>query len=200
MGRSSIGWTDETWNPVTGCSRVSPGCQNCYAETLSLRYGWSKKPWTNQNAAENVVLHPKRLDQPLRWRKPRMVFVNSMSDVFHEQITTMFLDKMFAVMALSQIHTFQVLTKRQVAMAAYLVMGQFELEAPKLWGAFVVDSHRPMGRLGGWNYYLDGNKVKRHPGPGLLSHSALHGGLFKYWTLSKSCLLRWTGLEKKGPR
>ena len=55
---SNIGWTDETWNPTTGCSRVSPGCEHCYAEALSLRYGWSKKPWTYQNRVENVLLHP----------------------------------------------------------------------------------------------------------------------------------------------
>ena len=109
---SNIGWTDETWNPTTGCSRVSPGCEHCYAEALSLRYGWSKKPWTARNAAENVVLHPDRLRKPLYWRKPRMVFVNSMSDLFHSQIPTAFIEQVFAVMGLAEKHTFQVLTKR----------------------------------------------------------------------------------------
>jgi protein gp37 len=127
---TSIEWTHgegfrgETWNPATGCSKVSPGCANCYAETLSLRYGWSKKPWTPENAAENVVLHPERLDQPLRWRKPRMVFVNSMSDLFHEEIEYHFIRDVFNVMRRcdggivaatgkpNPAHTFQVLTKR----------------------------------------------------------------------------------------
>jgi len=62
--RSAIAWTDATWNPVTGCSMVSPGCEHCYAATLSHRYGWTTKPWTAPNAAENVVLHPERLDAP----------------------------------------------------------------------------------------------------------------------------------------
>ena len=78
--KSAIEWTDATWNPVTGCSHVSAGCKNCYAETLSLRMGWSTKPWTAQNARENVILHHDRLDQPKRWKAPRRVFVNSMSD------------------------------------------------------------------------------------------------------------------------
>ncbi len=117
---SAIEWTDETWNPVTGCSRVSPGCEHCYAETLSLRRGWSKKPWTSQNAAENVVLHPERLEKPLHWRKPRMVFANSMSDLFHERVPYEFIDRVFTVMALSPRHTYQVLTKRPERMRAYL--------------------------------------------------------------------------------
>jgi len=108
---TAIEWTDATWNPVTGCSKVSPGCAHCYAETLSLRFGWSKLPWTPENAEANVVLHPDRLDKPLRWRKPRMVFVNSMSDLFHELVPDDFLRTAFGVMASSE-HTYQVLTKR----------------------------------------------------------------------------------------
>lgn len=70
--KSGIEWTDATWNPVTGCSKISPGCAHCYAETLNLRFGWSRLPWTPENAVENVVLHPERLDQPLRWPRPRI--------------------------------------------------------------------------------------------------------------------------------
>lgn len=81
-----IEWTEATWNPVTGCSKVSPGCAQCYAERLSLRLGTSRKPWLPANAAENVVLHPERLGQLLRWRRPRLIFVNSMSDLFHEHV------------------------------------------------------------------------------------------------------------------
>src|SRR5205823_5907414 len=89
---TKISWTNETWNPVTGCSKVSPGCAHCYAERLSLRFGHSKKPWTPENAQENVVLHPERLEMPLHWKKPRMVFVNSMSDLFHELVPDEFIE------------------------------------------------------------------------------------------------------------
>jgi len=83
---SRIDWTDATWNPVTGCSKVSPGCQHCYAERLSHRFGWTIKPWTASYVTENVRLDRDRLMQPLRWRKPRRIFVNSMSDLFHDQV------------------------------------------------------------------------------------------------------------------
>ncbi len=110
--RSAIEWTDATWNPVTGCSKVSPGCAHCYAEAISLRFGRSVGPWTPSNAAQNVVLHPERLDQPLKWKRPRMIFVNSMSDLFHEQIPDEYIARVFAVMANADQHVFQVLTKR----------------------------------------------------------------------------------------
>jgi protein gp37 len=127
---SAIEWTEETWNPVTGCSKVSPGCAHCYAETLTARFaGWpgyieEHRPWTPENAAHNVRLHSERLDQPLRWRAPRTVFVNSMSDLFHEEIPYEFVRDVFNVMRRcdgsiiaatgkpSPSHTFQVLTKR----------------------------------------------------------------------------------------
>lgn len=110
--RSAIEWTEATWNPVTGCSKVSPGCAHCYAETLSRRFGRTKKPWTPANATENVVTHPERLDQPYRWRRPRMIFVNSMSDLFHELVPLEFIQRVFDVMNSAERHTFQVLTKR----------------------------------------------------------------------------------------
>jgi protein gp37 len=114
---TGIEWTEATWNPVTGCSKVSPGCAHCYAERLSLRFGWSKKPWTPANVPENVVLHPERLDAPLRWRRPRMIFVNSMSDLFHEVVPLAFIERVFGVMATAERHTFQVLTKRHERLA-----------------------------------------------------------------------------------
>lgn len=117
---TAISWTNETWNPVTGCSKVSPGCAHCYAEGLSMRFGWSKKPWTPENAAENVQLHPERLDKPLKWREPKRVFVNSMSDLFHELVPFEFVDRVFAVMALTPQHTYQILTKRPERMREYL--------------------------------------------------------------------------------
>ena len=118
--RTAIEWTDATWNPVTGCTKVSPGCAHCYAETLSLRNGTSKKPWTPDNAAENVVLHPDRLDQPLRWRKPRRIFVCSMSDLFHEEIPDEFILEIWLIMAMAPEHIFQVLTKRPERMRELL--------------------------------------------------------------------------------
>lgn len=105
--QSAISWTDATWNPVTGCSHVSPGCDHCYAEALSLRYGWSKLPWTPENAEENVILHPDRLDRPARWRKPRMIFVNSMSDLFHPKVPGEFINEVWMAMYNHPRHTYQ---------------------------------------------------------------------------------------------
>jgi protein gp37 len=110
--RSSIEWTDVSWNPVHGCSKVSPGCDHCYAETLSLRYGHTKKPWEPTNAAENVMLKPHKLKEPLGIKEPSRIFVNSMSDVFHPRVPSAFIDEMWGVMARCQRHTFQILTKR----------------------------------------------------------------------------------------
>jgi protein gp37 len=109
---TSIEWTEATWNPVTGCSKVSPGCAHCYAERLSLRFGTTRKPWLPWYAAENVQLHPERLDQPRRWRRPRMIFVNSMSDLFHERVPLSFVQQVFEVMVECERHVFQILTKR----------------------------------------------------------------------------------------
>ena len=117
MASTSIEWTDCVWNPVSGCSHVSSGCKNCYAERMDRRQilpgrkdGF--RPWTAQNAEYNVRLHPERLEQPLHWRKPRRVFVNSMSDLFHERVPDEFIGTVFAVMANAKNHSFQILTKR----------------------------------------------------------------------------------------
>ena len=123
--KTGIEWTDATWNPVTGCSKVSPGCDHCYAEHLAMgrlkgTKGYPGLPWTSANVAANIVLHPDRLDQPLRWKKPRMIFVNAMSDLFHKDIPRDYIDRIFAVMALAPQHTYQILTKRPDRMARYL--------------------------------------------------------------------------------
>jgi protein gp37 len=102
---TSIEWTDRTWNPVTGCTKVSQGCKNCYAETIAKRF-WKDRKFTN------VRIHPDRLDEPLRWRKPSRIFVNSMSDLFHEDVTFEFIDKVIDVAFNCPQHTFQILTKR----------------------------------------------------------------------------------------
>jgi len=117
---SKIAWTDSTWNVISGCSRVSEGCEHCYAEALSHRYGWTTTPWTAIHAAENVTFHPERVDQPLRWRTPRRIFVNSMSDLWHDQVSDEILDTIWAAMALAPHHTFQILTKRPERMQRYL--------------------------------------------------------------------------------
>jgi protein gp37 len=109
---TAISWTDETWNPTSGCSHVSEGCRFCYAERISLKFGWSKKPWTAPNAEENVVLHPERLRKPYSWKTPSRVFVNSMSDLFHPQIPDSFIADVFKVMVDTPQHTYQILTKR----------------------------------------------------------------------------------------
>ena len=101
---SSIEWTDATWNPITGCSKVSPGCKFCYAERLTERFGHHK--------FSTIVLHPERLELPLSWRAPRRIFVNSMSDLFHDRVPDQFIAQVFEVMARASHHTFQVLTKR----------------------------------------------------------------------------------------
>ena len=116
MNQTKIEWTSLTWNPVHGCSRVSEGCRNCYAEQLSLRYGTTKKPWTVQNEQENVLLQRHKLKEPYRLKKPSMIFVNSMSDLFHEMIPDDYRQEIFGVMRDLPQHAFQVLTKRpQVA-------------------------------------------------------------------------------------
>ena len=117
---SKIEWTDATWNPVTGCTRVSPGCANCYIErTPPFRKTGRRFERIGNESTTGVALHPDRLDQPLRWRRPRRVFVNSMSDLFHEDVPDSFIDQVFAIMALASTHTFQILTKRPERMWEY---------------------------------------------------------------------------------
>lgn len=108
--KSAIEWTDSTWNPVTGCTKVSPGCKNCYAETFAERWrGISGHPYEQ---GFDLKLWPKRLTQPLDWKKPRNIFVNSMSDLFHEEVRVSYIKKVFQVMGKAHWHNFQVLTKR----------------------------------------------------------------------------------------
>ena len=113
MSKSKIEWTDATWNPVTGCTKVSAGCKNCYAERLFPKVYPGRK-------FTDVQCHPERLEQPLRWRKPRRVFVNSMSDLFHKAVPDEFIDQVFAVMALCSQHEFQCLSKRPKRMMEYI--------------------------------------------------------------------------------
>ena len=107
---TAIEWTDKTWNPTVGCNKVSPGCKHCYAETLAKRFHH------NFPKGFEFTLHPERLDEPKHWRKPSRVFVNSMSDLFHEQMPILFLQKIFRVMEDCPRHVFQILTKRHERM------------------------------------------------------------------------------------
>ncbi len=107
---STIEWTEATWNPVTGCTKVSPGCAHCYAERMAKRLkAMGQQRYRN---GFKLTLHPDALEAPLRWKRPRMVFVNSMSDLFHKDVPAEFIAKCFAVMEKATHHTFQVLTKR----------------------------------------------------------------------------------------
>jgi len=108
--RSTIEWTEMTWNPVTGCSKISAGCKFCYAERLAVRLRAMGQPRYVNGFA--VTLHPDLLDAPRRWRSPRLVFVNSMSDLFHEKVPLSFIQQVFQTMLECPQHTFQVLTKR----------------------------------------------------------------------------------------
>jgi protein gp37 len=112
--KSKIEWTESTWNPVTGCTKISIGCRNCYAERFALRL----KAAGNRNYANGfrVTLHPHLLRMPLRWRQPRTIFVNSMSDLFHKDVPLDFISKIFNVMSHASQHRFQVLTKRSARM------------------------------------------------------------------------------------
>jgi len=129
MGQTTgISWTDATWNPIRGCSRVSEGCRHCYAEQVAARFagpgqpyeGLAKKVGGEARWTGEVRFIEEHLTDPLRWRKPRRIFVNSMSDLFHENLTDEQIDRVFAVMALAPRHTFQVLTKRPARMLTYM--------------------------------------------------------------------------------
>lgn len=107
---SKIEWTEATWNPVSGCSKVSSGCLNCYAERMAHRLQAMGNP--NYRNGFDVTLHPHMLETPLKWKRSRLVFVNSMSDLFHEKVPLDFIEQVFATMRRAHWHTFQILTKR----------------------------------------------------------------------------------------
>ena len=123
MGDTNIEWTDRVWNPIRGCSRVSAGCVHCYAEVMAARFArqWGTPEIVRPDGGWSGVLSlvESKLTEPLHWRAPQKVFVNSMSDLFHDAVPDEWIDRIFAVMALSPRHTFQVLTKRPERMARY---------------------------------------------------------------------------------
>lgn len=137
MGETSIEWTDQTWNPTRGCTRISPGCVNCYAERMAARdLPGMKSPTTGEPFAiitpsgprwtGNVELIPHMLDVPLKRRKPTVYFVNSMSDLFHESMPFREIDRVFTAMVAADHHTYQILTKRADRMRAYFASGRHD--------------------------------------------------------------------------
>ena len=136
--KTGIEWTDATWNPTTGCDRTSPGCDNCYALTMakrlkamgSERYQCDGDPLTS-GPGFGLTVHPDALDLPMRWKRPRRIFVNSMSDLFHKDVPSEFILRVFEVMARCPQHTFQVLSKRPQRMCAW-VSANNEVTAPTL--------------------------------------------------------------------
>src|SRR2546427_3848958 len=134
---SAIEWTESTWNPVTGCTKISPGCKHCYAERMALRLQMMGQP--NYVNGFKPTLHEHLLALPLSWKKPQMIFVNSMSDMFHEQVPVKFILRVFEVMRRASWHTFQVLTKR----SARLRQLYPEIDWPSnVWMGVSVESER----------------------------------------------------------
>lgn len=140
--RTSIEWTEATWNPVTGCTKVSPGCAHCYAETFAERFrGVSGHPYER---GFDVELRPQRLDHPLEWTQSRMIFVNSMSDLFHEDISDAYIREVFKVMRKANWHTFQILTKRSERMGE---LGRRLSWPDNVWMGVSVENQRWTGRV-----------------------------------------------------
>jgi len=146
---SSIEWTDATWNPVTGCTKISPGCKHCYAQTFAERFrGVPGHPFEQ---GFDLRLWPERLTLPLAWKKPRRIFVNSMSDLFHERVPDEFIDAVFDTMRRAYWHQFQLLTKRTERMEHYVrlrrrALGQLRETHPNVWFGASVETQRYIGR------------------------------------------------------
>ena len=144
MGKTTIEWTDETWNPVRGCTKVSPGCAHCYAETIAERFrGIPGNPFEQ---GFDLRLVPEKLEEPLHWKAPRSVFVNSMSDLFHPGIPDDFIMRVVATMRRADQHRYQVLTKRSERMRDFLRDRRID-EAHMWWGVSVEDRWHGLPRV-----------------------------------------------------
>lgn len=143
---SKIEWTDATWNPVTGCTKITRGCDNCYAERFAERFrGIPGHPY---EPGFDLTLRPERLSQPLSWKRSRMIFVNSMSDLFHKDVPTEFIDKVFDTMEAAERHVFQVLTKRSPLMRDYLRRRYGSDLAPQhIWCGVSVEDNKAAARI-----------------------------------------------------
>ena len=146
---SKIEWTDATWNPVTGCTKISPGCKHCYAQTFAERFrGVPGHPFEQ---GFDLRLWPERLELPLAWRTPKRIFVNSMSDLFHEKVPDSFVDRVFDTMLEAKWHRFQVLTKRADRMSEYfrrrrIRFDSLDLEQPHIWLGASVETQEYVHR------------------------------------------------------
>jgi protein gp37 len=144
MGKTTIEWTDETWNPVRGCTKVSPGCAHCYAETIAERFrGVPGNPFEQ---GFDLRLVPEKLEEPLHWKTPRSVFVNSMSDLFHPGVPDDFIDQVVATMRRADRHRYQVLTKRSERMRDFL-RDRGSDEAHVWWGVSVENRRHGLPRV-----------------------------------------------------
>jgi protein gp37 len=143
---TNIEWTDATWNPVTGCTKISAGCDHCYAERFSERFrGTPGHPF---KTGFDLTLRPERLEQPLRWRTPRMIFVNSMSDLFHKKIPREFIGRVFDTMEAASRHTFQVLTKRSSLMRDFVRERYGTRRGPRnIWFGVSVEDGTKLSRI-----------------------------------------------------
>jgi protein gp37 len=143
---TQIEWTDSTWNPVTGCTKITAGCDFCYAERFSERFrGVERHPFQN---GFDLTLRPARLEQPLQWKQPRRIFVNSMSDLFHKDVPDHFIDAVFDPREEASWHTFQVLTKRSSLMSRYLRKRYEDCLAPShIWLGVSVEDAKNTVRL-----------------------------------------------------
>ena len=139
--QTSIEWTDATWNPVRGCTKISPGCTHCYAETFAERFrGVAGHPYEQ---GFDLRLVPEKLTEPLRWRAPRMVFVNSMSDLFQDEVSDDYIVSVARVMQRANWHTFQVLTKRSARLASLLQNElRFAAESRHIWWGVSVENRK----------------------------------------------------------
>lgn len=140
--KSSIEWTESTWNPVTGCTKISPGCKYCYAHRMAMRL--QAMGQANYVNGFEVTLHPHMLELPLRWKKPQRIFVNSMSDLFHPAVPEDFILKVFDVMERANWHQFQVLTKRS---ARLLELDSSLPWKPHIWMGVSVENERYATRI-----------------------------------------------------
>lgn len=139
---SAIEWTESTWNPVTGCDKVSPGCKHCYAERMAERLQAMGQP--NYRNGFRLTLQPQMLELPLRWTKPQTIFVNSMSDLFHDEVPLEYIEQVFAVMRRAHWHRFQVLTKRAERLSQ---VASSLTWAPNIWMGVSVESEKYLSRI-----------------------------------------------------
>ena len=142
MAQSTIEWTDVTWNPVTGCTKISPGCKHCYAERMANRLKLMGQ--TNYRNGFEITLQPHMLDLPLRWKTPKRIFVNSMSDLFHADVPFSYIKDVFAVMRQAHWHQYQVLTKRSDRLLELSPRLEW---SPHIWMGVSVESTNYVGRI-----------------------------------------------------